>query len=297
MAIMGTTKVYGLIGDPVAHSLSPFIMNRAFAACDLDACYVAFPVRVANLPAALAGLRSAGVAGVNVTYPYKEAAFLAGETSSPRASLLRAANTLVFADGRVHAENTDAPGTALALKTFGAPPVRLRALILGAGGAGRAAALGLLEAGARTVTLAVRDTTRAQAAVAGLRARFGAERLRIAAGKELAGAVAGADAILNATPVGMSSEPRGAVPVPAEVALIDPDWICPGQVCFDFVYHPLETPFLTAARARGARCIDGLSLLVAQARESFALWTGRSFDLECMHAAALEAAAGEAGEG
>jgi shikimate dehydrogenase len=290
MGIAGTTRVYGVIGDPVAHSLSPFIMNRAFAACGLDACYVAFPVRAGRLTEALAGLKHAGVAGANVTYPHKEGAFLACETSSERASLLRAANTLVFTAGALRAENTDAPGTALALETFGVPPAGLRALILGAGGAGRAAALGLLEAGASRVTLAVRDVTRGEAAVAGLRDHFGADRVRIVTDGGLAEAAGGADAILNATPVGMSAEQREDPPQPGDVALIDPSWIRSGQICFDFVYHPLETPFLAAARTRGARCIDGLALLAAQARESFAIWTGCGFDLRPMHAAAAEVA-------
>lgn len=306
MEIAGTTRVYGVIGDPVAHSLSPFLMNRALAACGVDAVYVAFPASAERFDEALAGLRSAGLAGLNVTYPHKKQAFLAAQAAAERATLLRAANTLTFTDGAIWAENTDAPGAALALETFGPRPAGRRVLIVGAGGAGRAAALGLLEAGARTVTFAARDRTRAGAAIASLVARFGAERiLLVGVARDRAAverAARDAEILIQATPVGMAPatgalRAQGALPTSEVPPLLEDGWISAGQCCFDFVYHPLETPFLAVARARGAQCVDGLALLVSQARESFALWTGRSFDLRAMHAAVVQQASGVGGEG
>ena len=124
MGTTGKSLLFGLIGDPVAHSLSPFIMNRAFASLGLDAIYVAFGVRPDRLSVSFAGLSSLGIGGLNVTYPYKEEILYHVDAISAEAEIINAANTIARFEDELHAFNTDAPGTATAIETFTSTPVR-----------------------------------------------------------------------------------------------------------------------------------------------------------------------------
>jgi shikimate dehydrogenase len=264
-------------------------MNRAFAECGLDAVYVAFPVGADDLAAAVHAVRRGELAGANVTYPHKERAAAACDALSPRAALLGAVNTLCPAGDRLRGENTDAPGTVRALAAAGCEVAGARAAVLGAGAAARAAGLGLLQAGATGVAFLVRDRARGEAGTAGLAETFGRARVRVVAEPGgLARETAAAGIVINATPAGMQKPP--ALP------LIDAEWLHAGQTCLEFVYHPLDTPFLATARTKGARCLDGLALLVAQAGESFHIWTGRSFDEAAMAAAVRSVARGRGEE-
>ncbi len=287
--VTGHAAVYGVIGDPVAHSLSPVIMNEAFAEAGIDAIYGAFPVPAKELAAVLAECREGAVAGLNVTYPHKEAVAAAADTQSPRVRLLGAANTLAFrAGGAVHAHNTDAPGTARAIEVFGRTACgEARAVIFGAGGAARAAALGLLEAGAREIRFLVRDPAKAEAAIARLRAAYPDTAMRCLSLRErsdgLQQAVHDAGIVVQATPVGMQDVTEDSdqliLPIAGASGVLHE-----GQVCLEMVYHPRETPFLTAARRANTTALDGLCLLIAQAAESFARWTGERFDPVRMYA-------------
>ena len=161
MSSEGKSLLFGLLGDPVAHSLSPFIMNRAFSALGLDAIYVAMGVRPDRLAMSFAGLTSLGIGGLNVTYPYKEEILYHVDAISPEAEIINAANTIARFDDELHAFNTDAPGTANAIETFTGTPVDgCNAFIYGVGGSARAAAYGLLERGVRNVTFGVRTSSR-----------------------------------------------------------------------------------------------------------------------------------------
>ncbi len=317
--------VYGVIGDPVAHSLSPVIMNEAFAEAGINAIYAAFPVTAPELREVLTECRRYGVAGLNVTYPHKEAVLAAADRCSPRVALLGAANTLWFTpDGNLRAHNSDAPGTVRAIETFAGADCRgARAALFGAGGAARAAALGLAEAGAGRVTFLVRDPDRARSATRRLReahpatgwefCRMGAAGDRAAEAGALEacrGVVSAAEIVIQATPVGMTgvADDDAAAPVagvadapvagaghgPGEgrpATVVNPigeivgheEGLHAGQVCLEMIYHPRVTPFLEAARRSGATTLDGLCLLIAQARESFSRWTGESFDLQRMY--------------
>ncbi len=282
------TDLYGLIGDPVSHSLSPFIMNRAFATLGMNAVYVSFGVRPELLDVTVAGLYSMGASGVNVTYPYKEEILYHVDVLSPAADITQAANTLVFTDDEIHAYNTDAPGTVTALETFAEVTVEgSRVVIFGAGGAARAAAYGLLERGAMTVTLLARTPYRARMATERFAEVFPRQRLDVYSLTDLGyeyhrqRSVEMAEIVINATPVGMSGVDDGCV-------LENPEWLHEDQCVFDFVYHPAHTPFLEAARQAGARTLGGVALLVSQALESFRIWTDEAFDLKDM-AEAIEA--------
>ncbi len=308
----GRTRLYLLLGRPVAHSLSPLIMNRAFAWLGIDAAYAALDVAPAALPAAVRGLAALGIAGANVTHPHKEAVLAGVARRSERVRLLGAANTLVPDDDGLTAHNTDAPGTALALRDLGGiDPAGARVAVFGAGGAARAAALGLLEAGAADVAFLARRPDAARAAVAPLVERFGRAPVTVVPLANGTGrgdapdrrrredAVGGADILVQATTVGMApaERPNEAAPPastgpgdsedhagrpPLYPLLDEPDWIGPGQVCLELAYGHGETPFLRLARRRGARSLDGHALLVAQAHEALRIWTGRTFDLRTM---------------
>jgi shikimate dehydrogenase len=277
------TQLYGVIGHPVAHSLSPFIMNRAFRQFGIDAAYLRFDVAPDRLARAVEGLVALGARGANVTYPYKEEILQWVDVPSPDAELIGAVNTLVLRDGQIIGHNTDAQGAATALESFGSVSLEASsAFIFGAGGAARAAALGLLRGGAANVTFGVRSPKKQGRTVRRLRDAFPRQVVETVTANQYRLAIERADIVINATPVGSGG---GEHPQLIE----DPAWIRSDQCCFDFVYYPGDTAFLSAARERGARVLGGVALLVCQAVESFRQWTGRTFDagatLEALEAA------------
>lgn len=253
----------GLLGYPIAHSAAPAMMEGAGAACGIRVHYQLLPF--ANADAAMLGrvlgaVRLTGFAGINVTFPYKEAVLPFIDTLSEGAAALRAVNVvLVGADGRLSGHNTDATGfrrVAAALRPrLAAGPVAL----IGAGGAGRAMGWGLLEAGAPSLTVFDPDAARCTA----LAAALGRDRVRIAATVE--DAVAGAAGIVNASPLGMLPDTRS--PVPARL-------ITPAMFVADAVYHPPVTPLLAAAAKAGAQVVPGRAMSVAQGVDGFALFSG-----------------------
>lgn len=264
-----TTALYGVIGDPVRHSLSPVLHNAAFAASGVDAVYVAFAVADGHGVHALAAMRTMDISGLSVTMPHKTAVARAVDEASDAVRALDAANTVVrFAEGRLRAESTDGPGCIDALIAAGFDPAGKRCLVIGAGGAGRSVVLALAQHGASEVIVVNRNDARAEAAV-GLAGGVGVRRSIDAASD--------ADIIINATPQGM-----GAF---ADAIPLDPSRLSPGQVVNDLVYHPLETTLLVAARACGAATVDGLGMLLHQAARQFTLWTGEAAPIGDMRSA------------
>lgn len=264
--ISGSTRIVGVIGDPVEHSRSPAMHNAAFAALDLDWVYVAFPVARDEGASAVRAVPVLGLAGLNVTMPHKADASTACEELTPDAAALGAVNTVVNADGVLVGHSTDGDGFLHALDDEGVAPAGRRALVLGAGGAGRAIAHALGRAGA-AVTVAARraDAGRAAAALAPGGVATGLDDMPVEQ----------FDLLVNATPLGM----RGEAP-PFDTARLHE-----GQFVFDTVY-PADTPLLVEARARGLRATGGLGMLVHQGALSFALWTGVTPPVEAMRAAA-----------
>lgn len=258
----------GLIGAGIAASRSPAMHVAEGRAQGLDYRYDLIDTDVLglgarDLGALLARLQSEGYAGVNVTYPWKRAILDQADRLADSAAAVGATNTLVFTTrGRV-AHNTDYSGFAESFRRGrGAHPVG-RALLLGAGGAGGAVAQALLDTGVDH--LAIHDTsmTAAVALAKAVAARLGAGRVRVAL--DLPDDVAGADVIVNATPVGMAKLPG---------CPIDPALLKPRHLVVDIIYFPLETPLLAAARACGCATIDGSGMAVFQAAAAFELFTG-----------------------
>jgi shikimate dehydrogenase len=278
--IAGTTVLTGIIGWPVTHSLSPAMHNAAFAALGLDMAYVPLPVVADDLEAAVRGLRSLGFRGANVTMPHKAAVVPYLDRVSDDARLIAAVNTIVVDDGVLAGYNTDVGGFVAALReAVGEPLAGASALVLGAGGAARAAVLGLLRVGVSRCTVVNRTMSRAEELVRLLQPADEAARFELVALDALTAAqVRGADIVVNATALGMAD----SLKVPSVLV----DNIQRDHIVYDVVYGQRPTMPLERARATGARAIDGLTMLVWQAALSFELWTGRAAPLEVMRSAA-----------
>lgn len=290
--LSGHTRVVGVIGDPVAHSLSPTLHNAAFEALGLDWVYVAFPVPRGRGADAVAAVPALGLAGLNVTMPHKEDVAAACHELTADAAALRSVNTVVaLPDGRTLGDSTDGPGFLDALADEAIGVAGQPVLVLGAGGAARAVVLALGRAGA-SVTVAARrpDATESAAALApnGRAVPLGALATPASpptgSRPPAVGAVnpAAFSLVVNATPLGMS----GGDPLP-----VAPEALHSGQAVVDLVYHPADTPLLTAARAKGATAVNGLGMLLHQAARSFTQWTGHPAPLDAMRAAVTTALA------
>ncbi len=275
----------GLIGDPVGHSLSPLLHNAAFSALGLDWVYVAFEVPPEEVPAAIGGVRALGIDGLSVTMPHKAAVAELMDRLTPTARRLGAVNTVVRRGGRLEGETTDGEGLLAALRIDeGWEPAGRRCLLLGTGGAARAVALALGDAGVGELI------------VAGRRAEQAREVAGLAGGAGRVGAVDQADraeVIINATPVGMAGVASlPGVAGPPELPFdLEPTRLGPSQLVVDLVYAPAVTPLLAAARAQGARGVNGLGMLIHQAALQFRLWTSEDAPLDAMSAAAMSALA------
>jgi shikimate dehydrogenase len=271
--INGQTKLVGLIGYPIEHSLSPAMHNSAFAALSLNWCYVPLPAPPERLGEAVAGLRALGLAGVNVTVPHKEAVVSYLDEVTPAAQAIGAVNTIVVRKGLI-GHNTDWQGFLTALSEGGFDPQGKRAVVLGAGGAARAVVHALARAGAQ-VTVLNRTLARAQALIQDFSPLFPALPLTL---QTLEEQTAGAHLLVNATPVGMWPQ--------VDQSIWPEDLPFPGHLTvFDLVYNPRQTKLLRQAEAVGAKVIGGLGMLVHQGAAAFELWTGEKAPVEVMYEA------------
>jgi shikimate dehydrogenase len=261
----------GVAGWPVAHSRSPAMHNAALAAVGLLGWrYLRLPLPPARFEETVRALPAAGFRGINVTIPHKEAALALAGTVTATAAEVGAANTLTFLpDGTVHADNTDVAGL---LATLPVDPAGATALVLGAGGAARAAVYALRAAGAADVQV-------------WNRARERAERLVADLGGRVVDAPERADLVVNATAVGLhpADLPFKSLPLQADTVGV-------GSCVVDMVYRPGGTRLLLEAKRRGATVVDGLEILVAQGAASFEGWTDRTAPREVMRRAVADVA-------
>ncbi len=266
------TALLALLGHPVAHSRSPAMMTRAFEHLGLDAAYLACDVDPARLTDAVRGLAALGARGANVTVPHKIAAVACCDELDASARAIGAVNTLRFDAGRVHGHNTDAPGAVDALRERGFDPRGTQVVVLGSGGAARAVAVGLAQAGCAHVTVRARSIARAGdvvRAVESVGGRGTASALEVTATSR-------ADAIVQATSAGM----HGGSGDDALIAALD--GLNAGGFAMDVVYAPRETRWLAEARKRGLRPIDGLGMLAHQAARALALWFERDVSADIL---------------
>lgn len=272
----GTTRLAAVIGSPVRHSLSPVLMNAAFGAAGLDWVYVALEVAEGDAEEALRGMRALGIAGLSVTMPHKEAVAASCDRLTDDAEALGAVNCVVPEGGQLVGHNTDGPGFVASLAHDGVDPRGWPCTVLGAGGAARAIALALVRAGAGEVAVVNRTPERAERTVALL-----GPTGRLVQPDRADAAVRDARLVVNATSVGMGSPSPDDVPA-------DPELLHAGQIVVDIVYRPLETPFLAAARRRGATGVNGVPMLVHQAAVAFEHWTGRPAPIGAMAASVAD---------
>lgn len=253
----------GIIGSPVAHSLSPKLYAHWLDRLGLPGHYVPLEVSQADLRQVLAAMPHMGFVGCNVAIPHKESVLGLADLVTDRAALIGAANTLIFRpDGRIHADNTDGYGFIQNLHQ-GAPgwdPKAGAAAVFGAGGAARAVVAALIDAGCPQIRLANRTRARAES----LRAEFGF-RLVVLDWNDARSMVDGATTVVNASSLGMAGR--------ADLRLPD-GALRPGMVVCDLVYAPLRTGFLDAAAVAGCRIVDGLGMLIWRAVPGFERWFG-----------------------
>jgi shikimate dehydrogenase len=272
------STVVGVIGDPIAHSLSPLLHNTAFTALGLDWVSVGLRVEARHVAGAVTGIRTLGLAGVSVTMPHKAAVAELVDDCSALARRLGAVNCIVRRGDRLVGENTDGDGFLTALRrSAGFDPRGRRCLVAGAGGAARAVVLALAEAGAAEVVVCNRSAGRARkaATLAGSVGRVG----QPAEAGEM-------DLVVDATPVGMGGTDANAGDEGGTDALVSPALLHPGQLVVDLVYRPPVTQWLRAAAGRGATVVGGLGMLVHQAALQIELWTGKPAPVEAMWSAA-----------
>ena len=275
LMITGRTKVLGVIGSPISHSLSPIIQNAALRAAGLDYVYTAFPVRKNALASAVQGLRDAGVAGFNVTIPFKTEIIGLMDVLSEDAQRIRAVNTVVVQeDGRLIGHNTDVAGFLAGFAARGVDPTGKRAVLIGAGGAARAVLWGLLQSGISSVCVGVRSHAKGAA----LCAEFTADGDVCAYSfddPDFTEIFSSADIVVQTTPMGMT-------PHIEEIPPVDVSLLGASAFVYDLIYTPAETRFLREAAAQGHETINGEMMLAAQGAEAFFLWTGVRPDTQLM---------------
>ncbi len=276
MKISAATKLYAVLGHPIAHSLSPAMQNAALAAMGLDAVYMAFDVPPEGLMQVLPVLAELGCAGLNLTVPLKEVAFRGLADLDDAARRLGSVNTVHFSAGGMRGYSTDGKGFLLALQEeFRITPQGMSVLLLGCGGAGRAVAMACASEGCARIITADLDAVRSSGLSGALRTAFAGLVV------EDGGAVphkwpalaARADLIVHATPVGMH---------PNEPALLAPGAFRRGQYVYDLIYMFPETVLMRAARAGGAQAANGLGMLLHQGAFSLKIWTGREAPVPVM---------------
>ena len=261
-------KIYGIIGDPIAHSLSPVMHNAAFEKLGMDAVYLAFRVSPEEVGDAIRGAKSLGISGLNVTIPLKEKALFFVD-AEPIAKKIGAINTIDFSSGTPVGYNTDGIGSLRVLKEAMGKINGKKVLILGAGGAAKAISFYLDGEGAK-ITIANRTKERAAQLASNLsNADF------IGLGAELKEYVKASDILINATSMGMYPH--------EDATLVSADMMHPDLVVFDIVYNPMETKLLREAKRAGVKKrVDGVKMLIYQGAASFRIWTKEEPPIEVM---------------
>ena len=265
MTLTGVTRLAGVVGQPIAHSLSPLLHNAWLRALGLDGVYVAFAVEEARFASFINGLRGGSVVGLNVTVPFKTQALALADHVTEPARRAQAANVLVFhAGGTITADNTDGLGllAAFAAQAPGFDPAAAPVAILGAGGAARGAAAAFLTAGAKDIRIINRTPARAEQIAGDLGPGVTAFGL-----DQAAAAFSSVGAVINATTAGLGGTASLEVPLEATPTT---------AVVMDMVYKPRLTPFLTQAQALGRPTVEGLEMLIGQAIPAFTTFFGQA---------------------
>jgi shikimate dehydrogenase len=273
---MTLPKIYGVIGYPVKHSLSPRMHNAAFKALKINAEYKLFPLREKELGTFLKGLPKKGIFGLNVTVPYKEKVIPYLDKISPLARQAQAVNTIKVVKRKLLGFNTDGKGFLRHLRQDLRFSLRGKSVVvLGAGGGAKAVLLAL--AGCRPVSIAIYDIDqrKARKLTAYLKKSFRGLEIRQASSIDTLG-IENADLLVNATPIGLKK---------SDPLIVPRQFLRRGMLVYDLIYNPAKTKLLKAALKKGSRVSNGLGMLLYQGAESFSIWTGRNAPLEVMRRA------------
>ena len=274
----------GIFGYPLGHSISPAFQQAAFDHLGIDAIYEAWETPPEKLGHAVASLRSGDFMGANVTVPHKQAVQQHLDTIEPLAASIGAVNTIVRDDSQLVGHNTDAYGFSQSLKREAKfEPTRKRVVLIGSGGAARAAAYGLAQEGIASLVIANRTLGNAVMLAEEMSNQMTDVRASSLESESLESHCVAADLIVNTTSIGMLHGPaEGRSPILEE-------FIPGGCLVYDIVYNPEVTPLLKAARRAGAQTLGGLPMLVYQGAAAFELWTGQPAPIEIMFTAAQKA--------
>ena len=282
MVVSGKTKVCGLIGDPVEHTMSPTMHNAAFRELGLDYLYLPFRVKKGELGKAVDGMRALNIRGLNVTIPHKVGVLQYLDKLDPLAEKIGAVNTIVNNDGFLTGCNTDAGGWLQALLSKGVDPRNKQVVILGAGGASRAISFILAERGAQLVILnRLLELEWAEELASRISGTFGRETRALELNRaNLTGTLEKADILVNTTSVGMSPD--------TDQTPIDGDLLRSDLIVSDIVYNPIKTRLIKEAEAAGAKTVGGLEMLIWQGALAFEKWTGQTAPVDLMRDEALK---------
>lgn len=272
--------LYGVIGDPIEHSLSPAIQNAAFEALKLDCVFVAFKVPASETESAISGMRGLGIRGLNVTMPDKNAVIPFLDEVEETAKFLGSVNTILNDEGKLFGFSTDGVGAYRALEENNIELRGKKLVLLGAGGAAKAIVYALASE-VKELVILNRTPAKMGSVAEAVEQKF---RKKITVGLTSPGAIQkslqDADLLINATSVGMHPY--------TEQSLVESEWLSPGLAVMDIVYTPIETKLVKDAKAVGARVVSGLEMLIYQGVSSFEIWTGVSAPVEVMRKAALK---------
>ncbi len=279
MNISGKTRVCGVIGDPIEHSLSPVMHNAAFNALGLDYVFLAFKVKPAEIENAVDGMRALNIRGLNVTMPHKTNIIKHLDRVDLSAQIVNSVNTILNKENLLFGFNTDGVGALKALKENGVQLKGRKVLLLGAGGAARAIAYTLAKE-ADELAVLNRTVKQAQELTKLLQKSL---NKKVVAGSlspvDVQNSIQDSDILVNATSVGMKPK--------ADESPIPPQLLRSNLAVMDIVYNPLETKLAKEAKEAGAKVVSGVEMLIYQGAESFSLWTGKVAPVEVMRQAAL----------
>ena len=279
MTISGKTRVCGVIGEPIEHTLSPLMHNAAFEALKIDYVFLAFRVKPAEVECAVNGMRALNIRGLNVTMPHKSSVIKHLDRVDLSAQIVNSVNTILNKENLLFGFNTDGVGAFKALKENGVELKGRKVLLLGAGGAARAIAYTIAKE-ADELAVLNRTVKQAQALAKLLEKSF---NKKISTGSlspsDIQSNLQDSDILINATSVGMKPK--------AEESPVPPKLLRSNLAVMDIVYNPLETKLVKDAKAAGARVVSGVEMLIYQGAASFELWTGKSAPVEVMRQAAL----------
>lgn len=281
--ITGTTQLLGVIGNPIAHSLSPVMHNAAIAKLGVDFVYLPFRIAPEQLPAAMAGFAAMGVQGFSVTIPHKQTMMPLLDDISDVAQAIGAVNTVCRTDRGWYGTNTDAAGFLAPLQSLNRNWSQTTALILGNGGAARAVVAGCAELGCRAIQVVGRNPEKLQQFQQSWQTQIWCDKLTVQDWAALPQLLPAASLIVNTTPVGMHPQDQDSPLSPAEA-----EQISPNAIAYDLIYTPRPTRFLQQAEQQGAMILDGLEMLVQQGAVALQLWLQQAVPVDVMRQSLLD---------